>query len=500
MELFQAKDTFEKEKCTLPTDLSFEFPENAESLSELTIVGFFYYFLDFKELCKLICKESIRYGLQNGREFECTPREIEVFFGVLLYMGIVHVPAYRDYFRTDEIGQLFVRNAISRDRFQEILKNLHFNNNYAEQAKTDRAWKVRTLINHFNHVYQRYAKNVSHQSVDEHMVKFKGNNHMKQYVKNKPVKWGFKMWQRCDSQTGYLYEFDLYTGRKESPELGLGESVVLSLSSSLASTYATIFADNYFSSPSLVLKLLEDGIYYTGVVKPNRVGLPNLKKDADMVRGEYEIFKCDQKPINVIKWVDNKSVHIITTDNPSTKEISVLRRIKGQAEKKSYPCPAVIKDYNSFMGGVDKHDRLTLTNSTDRRSKFRFYLRLCFDFFDQAVVNCQIAWSTLHEENKKLSSKDYRLAVSRGILSGFTSRERGAIQSPVTRQGRQGTRAEVPLTFPGTHLPIVIPRTRCIVCSRLKKDVKTFWGCTNNCCRGGFCINVKRNCFYEHHK
>ena len=38
-----------------------------------------------------------------------------------------------------------------------------------------------------------------YQFIDEHMVKFKGKNSMKQYMKSKPIEWGFKLWCRCDS-------------------------------------------------------------------------------------------------------------------------------------------------------------------------------------------------------------------------------------------------------------------------------------------------------------
>ena len=40
------------------------------------------------------------------------------------------------------------------------------------------------------------------------------------------------MWYRCAPKTGYLYEFDIYTGRKETSEFGLGESVVRQLTES----------------------------------------------------------------------------------------------------------------------------------------------------------------------------------------------------------------------------------------------------------------------------
>ena len=74
--------------------------------------------------------------------------------------------------------------------------------------------------------------------------------------------------------------------------------------------------------------------------------------------------------------------------------MTVLRRRKGEAERVSYPCPS------AFMGGVNKHDRMTLTNEVDRRSKFRFYLRLGFNFLDQAMVNSKIAWETIPPTKK----------------------------------------------------------------------------------------------------
>ena len=65
------------------------------------------------------------------------------------------------------------------------------------------------------------------------MVKFKGRESKKQYVKKKPIRWGFKIWYRCASETGYLYQFDLYLGKKESTEEILGPAVVLKMAESL---------------------------------------------------------------------------------------------------------------------------------------------------------------------------------------------------------------------------------------------------------------------------
>ena len=45
------------------------------------------------------------------------------------------------------------------------------------------------------------------------------------------------------------------------------------------------------------------------------------------------------------------------------------------------------------MGGVDLSDQMKVTHEVNRRSKFRFYLRVFFDFLDIAVVNSKIVYN-----------------------------------------------------------------------------------------------------------
>ena len=126
-------------------------------------------------------------------------------------------------------------------------------------------------------MYQRNATNVSHHSTDEYMAKFKGHSSMKQCVKNKPIKSGFKFWLGCDAITGYINEFDIYTGRKDAPELVLGETVVLDLTRKLYGTGISVFAVNYFSSPTLAALLRDRGMNFVGVSRKDGKGLPSFK-------------------------------------------------------------------------------------------------------------------------------------------------------------------------------------------------------------------------------
>ena len=174
---------------------------------------------------------------------------------------------------------------------------MHFSNNMDPTRADDKAGKIRSLIEHFNMVHQRNSTSVSHQSIGEHMVKFKGHHSMKQYVKNKPTKWGFNFWLRCDALTGYLYEFDIYTGRKNAPEFGLGENVVMDLTKKLDGSGASVFADNYFSSPALAALLRDRDINFVGVVRKDRKGLPSFQDDKkNEKRGIRNVSLYEGKP------------------------------------------------------------------------------------------------------------------------------------------------------------------------------------------------------------
>ena len=77
------------------------------------------------------------------------------------------------------------------------------------------------------------------------------------------------MWYRCAPKTGYLYEFDIYTGKKETSEFGLGESVVLPLTKKLSGSFSRIYFDKSFTLPLLMRELTENSLHGIRVVRQN---------------------------------------------------------------------------------------------------------------------------------------------------------------------------------------------------------------------------------------
>ena len=95
-----------------------------------------------------------------------------------------------------------------------------------------------------------------------------------------------------------------------------------------------------------------------------------LKADEQVKRGENDWLACDT--ISATKWMDNRSVILLSNyHNPSVAQ-EINGRFKGSKEKVKVSCPAVFREYNTYMGGVDLCDQMRVSYRVDRRSKVRF--------------------------------------------------------------------------------------------------------------------------------
>ena len=77
--------------------------------------------------------------------------------------------------------------------------------------KSDKLWKLRGSMDLLLVKFQDLYEVNGFVTVDESMVKFKGRLAW-QYLPMKPVKWGVKVWVMAESKTGYVNNFQVYTG------------------------------------------------------------------------------------------------------------------------------------------------------------------------------------------------------------------------------------------------------------------------------------------------
>ena len=236
-------------------------------------------------ILEYIVTETNRYarlemGEERYRKWDIiTTEDLIAYFGIMIVMGMVRLPALADYWKRDPLFQCtIVSESMARDRFFEIHRFLHFVDISTTPLPTDdnydrlnRIRKILTLIEErFVALYHPHCQC----AVDEAMVPYKGRSSLKQYMPKKPVKRGLKVWVRADSVTGYISRYQVYTGKEKSSEKGLGSRVVKELTADLHHRYHHIFCDNFFSSFQLFADLFFDGIYACGTIKSNRKEFP----------------------------------------------------------------------------------------------------------------------------------------------------------------------------------------------------------------------------------
>ena len=98
-------------------------------------------------------------------------------------------------------------------------------------------------------------------------------------------------------------------------------------------------------------------------------------------------------------------------------------------------CPTVIHEYNQYMGGVDLCDQTKVTYEVDRRRKFRFYLRVFFDFVDISVVNSKTLYDKM-ESAVAMSSMDFRFSLTRSMIGKVSNRKRAVPTSRPSKRSK----------------------------------------------------------------
>ena len=164
---------------------------------------------------------------------------------------------------------------MSRERFFKTGTALYFADKEKLNDKINKAWTIRPIINHFNQAFSRAINLTCQQSIDKHMIKFKGQHGIRQNTPLKPIKRGFKLWCRNDFASRYIFQFDIYAGRKKNKEGSLGKNVVTQLSRSLVGMCQVIF-DTFFYNNLVNAELKRRLNIFLWPVCQNKKGMPKL--------------------------------------------------------------------------------------------------------------------------------------------------------------------------------------------------------------------------------
>ena len=161
----------------------------------------------------MMVEQSTLYCLsKNWPNLIVTKEEIKVFLGILIVSGYNPLDSKRDYWSTgDDLCNNTIYEAMRRDRFEVIMKCLHFKDNN-KFDKNDKYFKIRPLLDHLEEKFIQHfipSQKISH---DEAMIQYFGRHSCKQAIRNKPIQFGYKV---CSQNTPneYLITFDVYLGK-----------------------------------------------------------------------------------------------------------------------------------------------------------------------------------------------------------------------------------------------------------------------------------------------
>lgn len=372
-------------------------------------------------------------------------QEIKIFFAIVIHMSLVKKPQLRDYWSTLPILQSSYTTSLgmSRDRFLSILAMLHLNDNNTRIAKGqpgyDPTHKVKPVLQTLTEKFQNSYSPYEDLTIDEAICAFRGRIFFRVYMKGKPHKYGMKIFELCEANSGYVCNMEVYTGAHEDDEAyNSSFNVVDRLCEPIKNNWHTVYMDRFFTSPTLVDHLWKSGTKVVGTVMPNRKEMPKVHFSQKIKKGEKLVAK--RQHMMAIKWRDVRDVYILSSAHDDTMEETPAARGAHQKIK-----PTAVTAYNKKKIGVDKSDQM-MSYYAFRRKSVKWWKKLFFHFFDLALVNAHI----LH---KKQATEKYRLCifiqkVAEGLVADVGKETR--IQSPPGTGGRLLGRDHFPYRIPGS--------------------------------------------------
>ena len=455
--------------------------------SDISATDLFCQFFTDEVWCLLV-DETNRYASQNifpgSRAWhDTTVVEMKAFVGILILMGIQKLPRLEMYWshKYSLISTPNISKIMSSVRFQQLFRFLHLYNSTTSvlpgQPGYIRLCKVRPFLNLIT--VQCEERYVVHQecTIDEAMIKFKGRVSFKQYMKDKPTKWGIKVFVLADATNGYIRRFQIYTGKgvdSNSSQIGLCTKIVLDLMEGLEDSGLHLYTDNYYTSPLLYNHLYNCGINACGTARINRKFFPKELVIQPTIgnRGSYKFLS--DGPLLACAWVDKRAIYFLSTIHvaePPSGKPCVVKRTQADGSKKDLVCPPCLPDYQKYMRGVDRIDQLCSYYNVGRRS-LKWWKRVFSYGIECCLGNSYVLDGYVHpdEHAKKGRNKRdfllFRYEVASGLIGTFQGRQR--IGRP-----RSSDHANSDRLLPLGHWPKYVEKKgNCVVCQQIMKRKK----------------------------
>lgn len=167
---------------------------------------------------------------------------------------------------------------MTQDRFEFIFWSLHLSNmkddaeNEREKkgsSRYDRLFKLRPMIDDIRVACKSIFQPRREICIYKRMVASKAQIDFKQFMRDKPFRFGCKLYVLADSRTGYTWNFFIYQGKTDIvPDEGLTITSVMDIMDfGLLGKGYHLYVDNFYSSTYLFQKLSSNNTAACGTIR-----------------------------------------------------------------------------------------------------------------------------------------------------------------------------------------------------------------------------------------
>ena len=234
---------------------------------------------------------------------------------------------------------------------------------------------------------------------------------------------GIKLWSLCESKSGYLLDWDVYTRRGNNPlpaEHGLGYNVVMKLMDNYGflNVGHRLYVDNFYTSPVLFEFLIAKGTAACGTVRLNRRGLPTEIKPKNLIlrKGDDPAF-FRKGDVLLCCWHDTSIVNFLSTMDENSCVQKTIRSKENESGYRDVSKPTVAVNYNQFMGGVDLFDQKCTSYHYGHKCR-KWYHAIYHFIREQALFNSFIIFKATNPSSV-MTSKQFRQNIADNLCASI---------------------------------------------------------------------------------
>lgn len=378
-----------------------------------------------ENIMKMIVTETNRYADQDksskstfSRSKRWTPITVEelwMFVALLILQSVVHKPVQRWYWTNNKtIETPIFSDVMTSARFELIIKYLHFLNNETFDPATHPCPKLKKICELFTMLTENFQSVYTLEKdicIDGSLMSYKVRLSWIQFIRSKRSRFGIKSFVLCESESGYIWNSIIYTGKttilnEKYAEFGMTGQVVLTLSEKLLNKGYRLTMDNFYNSPQLFQYRIENDTDAFGTIRINRKNLPTNFGKKNLKKGESVSWMKEN--LVVMRWRDKRDVSLISTFH-DTSFVDATTKTGKIIHK-----PQIVVDYNATMGGVDKADQQIALYSMKRKQQKKYYKKIFRHLLEQTAFNSFVPYKKYCDKN--LTNADFQLYLCEEIF------------------------------------------------------------------------------------